>query len=125
MKSNKMNNKEQLILRISGIFVVLGLIIIYISSIFYNPKVISISEISSNLIGRTIRTYGNINYIKFKNNNLFLKISDQNFYIFVVKFNVHKNIFKIGQNITVEGKVNLYGGNLEIIANKMSLKKET
>ena len=87
-----MDNKEQLILRISGIFVIVGLIIIYVASIFYNPKLISISEINSDLIGRTIKTYGNITYINYKNNNLFLKISDLNSNIFVVKFDVNKNI---------------------------------
>jgi len=114
-----MKNYEKLILRISVILILIGFIVLYISSIFYEPRIISISEINSNFVGKNIKVYGNITYLNWKDNNLFLIVSERNSDIFVVKFSIKDHTFKKHQNIYVSGQVNIYQGDLEIIADRL------
>ncbi|MEM5801899.1 MAG: OB-fold nucleic acid binding domain-containing protein [Candidatus Aenigmatarchaeota archaeon] len=122
-------SRKKLIL-ISSLASVLGLLLIYAASIFSQPKEISLEEISSELIGKTISTSG---YIISKrvspDGHIFLTISQNKAKIQVPLFanflekmreeNRNTN-FKVGQKIFVEGIVDEYKGQLQIIPRKVS-----
>jgi DNA/RNA endonuclease YhcR with UshA esterase domain len=109
----------------------LGLILIYIAAINLQPINIGINQITSELIGRMVLTSGKISQ-KTPNpsGHLFLVISDDKSSIQVPIFvslmndlkknNVTENDFKVNKQISVNGLVGEYKGQLQIVPRKVS-----
>ena len=105
---------------------VIGIILIYFASINIEPKNIAISDITSDLEGRTVATSGHITEkIEHKNGHLFLTISDDKGSIQIPLFSdfmknlnqvgITKDDFFIGDKISVKGTLEIYKGRLQII----------
>jgi DNA/RNA endonuclease YhcR with UshA esterase domain len=110
---------------------VVGLILIYIAAINIEPVEIKISQITTDLIGRSVSTQG---IIKEKtlhpDGHMFLVISDGNSDIQVPIFsslmkdlkneNLTEEDFEVGKKISVTGLVDEYKNNLQILPRKTS-----
>ena len=110
---------------------VLGLILIYIAAINIKPVEIEISQITSDLIGRGVSTEGTIKQKKLHvDGHMFLVISDGKSDIQVPIFaslmndlkknNITESNFKINKPISINGLVDEYNGQLEILPKKAS-----
>lgn len=119
------------VLFLSLVCSLIGLILIYFAAINLQPKEISISEITPELIGRTVTTHGFIVYKKVHpEGHVFLTISDNKTKIQVPLFagymksleerNLTEKDFKVGRELTVSGLVDEYRGSLQIIPRKLS-----
>ncbi len=109
----------------------LGLILIYIAALNLQPVKIEVSQITSELIGRSVSISGKI-VQKTPNSagHLFLMISDDKSKIQVPIFaslmndlkknNITENDFKINKLISVNGLVGEYRGQLQILPRKVS-----
>ena len=108
-----------------------GLILIYLSATNIQPKSISISEMTSDLIGRAVTATGYISYKRtHPAGHLFLTLSDNIskieiplFSSFMSELNkngiVEKN-FTVGKELTITGLVSEYNGQLQIQPRKVS-----
>jgi len=103
-----------------------GLILIYIAAINLQPKEMDLSDVTSELVGRSVSTSGEIVYKKLHEaGHLFLTISDDKTKIQVPLFagfmNTLKEVdlteddFEVGTKISVSGLVDEYQGQLQII----------
>ena len=109
----------------------IGLVLIYFAARNLQPKEMSISEITPELIGRTVTTHGIIVYKKVHpEGHVFLTISDNKTKIQVPLFagymksleerNLTKRDFKVGEELIVSGLVDEYRGSLQIIPRKLN-----
>jgi len=116
---------------ISFLTSVVGLILIYIAAINIKPVEIKISQINSDLIGRSVSTKGTITQKKLHSEgHLFLMISDGESDIQVPIFsslmndlkkeNITESDFIIDGMISLSGLVDEYGGQLQILPRKTS-----
>ena len=124
-----MNLPKNLLLILSLSTSLIGLVLIYIASANLEPQKISISDITADLEGRRISTSG---YIVAKtanpNGHLFLTISDNKTKIEVPLFSdlmnsleqsgITKNDFHLHGQISVQGTLENYKGNLQIVPKK-------
>ncbi len=114
---------EQTLSKISLVFAIAGIGLIYIANKSFESEVIAINDVSETMNYMTIR--GKINE-KFtsKSETVFLKVSDDSGTIDVVIFkNSLTDIgdLKVGMNIEVSGKPDIYRGKIEIIANRIQV----
>ena len=122
-------SRNKLIL-LSAVASVLGVGIIYLVGVFSQPTETNLEDISSDLVGKTVSTTG---YIMYKSitptGHIFLTISQNKAKIEVPLFSnfVQKmrdegksTNFKVGQKIFVEGVVDEYKGQLQIVPRKTS-----
>lgn len=109
---------------------IIGLILIYVAIINIEPTKISINDITSELIGRTVSTTGYITYkTKHTAGHLFLTISDKNSKIQVPLFSsfvddlneagITADDFKIGDKLAVTGLVQEFNNQLQIQPRKL------
>jgi DNA/RNA endonuclease YhcR with UshA esterase domain len=110
---------------------IIGLILIYIAATNIKPVEIKITQINSDLIGRSVSTQGIIKEKELHSDgHMFLTISDGNSDIQVPIFsslmkdlkdeNLTEESFKINEKIFVIGLVDEYRGNLQILPRKTS-----
>lgn len=106
-----------------------GLGLIYIAAINIQPALLSLEEVDSQLIGRSVKTSGYISYKKIHpEGHVFLTISENGRKIQVPLFagfmnalngnGLTENDLKKGVKISVSGLVGEYKGQLQIIPRK-------
>ncbi|MEA3430820.1 MAG: OB-fold nucleic acid binding domain-containing protein [Nanoarchaeota archaeon] len=109
--------KEKTLLKVSLIITLAGITILFImsQSLDINEKIISTDN-----IGKDVKITGLVTRITDKENVMFIEISKPdkiNACIFKNKIN---NIdIKVNDKVTVEGEIEEYKGNLELIINKI------
>jgi len=123
--------QKNFLVLISFLTSVIGLILIYIAALNIQPVEIEITQINSDLIGRTVSTRGIITQKKLHSDgHMFLVISDDESDIQVPIFsslmnnlkkeNITESDFKINEIISVTGLVDEYRGQLQILPRKTS-----
>lgn len=109
------------IVLISLVISVVGLASIYVTAINFEPEVLNIGDISSDLVGSTVTTEG---YIKSKtmhqNGHMFLTITDGKETLDVPVFSsvmqyLNKDDFRIKSKVKVTGVIDEYRKKLQII----------
>lgn len=113
-----MEKDKKTLLRISIIFSIIGLLLIYISSISIEPEFVKIGDISKEDLGEHIKIRGKIIEETISDGTLFLQLKNNSNEISVVKFN-YKGAKLNKTSVVVSGKVNLYESKLEIIAERI------
>lgn len=106
----------------------LGLILIYYVAISTQPKVVSISEITLDLVGRPVTVNGTITKVRFhQDGHAFLTISDGKgqiqvplFASFLLASGLDVSKLKVGNNILVSGTVDLYNNQMQIVPRKVT-----
>ncbi len=109
---------DKLIIRLSLVVIILGLVGLYLTSIFVEPEFVGLSEISTKNVGDVVKTRGIISSYSFseKSKTLFLDLEENGKKLSVVLFNFDENPFERGDEVSVKGEVSVYEGKLEIIA---------
>lgn len=109
--------------RVSLTITILGIISLFIFSMFSNYRKVEISSIDYNLLGQKIQIFGIVdNDPKLSKNTLLFVVSDENNRkINAVMFNVKEIPIKKGDKILIFGEVAEYKNELEIIVNKIEI----
>ena len=110
------------ILKISIAIAVLGIIVLFFITQFFNETVTKIKDLKTGQMGRITGMITSV-YVS-KNDHVFLKVSDDTGEISVVAFK-NSNIdiayeLENGDQVSVLGRVDDYKGSLEIIAKEIS-----
>lgn len=118
--------RDETLLKLSLVTSIIGLILLFYLA-QTQAQVIAISSISQDDIGRTVLLKGNITSVFTSDKGtVFLKISDKTGELNAVIF---KNLvsklsaygLQKGQQVQVEGKMNEYEGEFEIIPDKITI----
>ena len=120
-----MINDEKFV-KISLSVALIGVIMIYFSAAFAGSQVSSIKDIRESDAGKQVRINGTIFSISENKGNLFIGLQDGTGNMTVVMFERtardQKSVYalKEGDKIIVNGQVNVYKNELEIISNSIS-----
>lgn len=118
---------DEKLVKISLLIAILGVAMIYLSIALIGPQSIVIGDISKNDTGKQVTLSGTINSYGAANGNIFITLGDVTGNITVVMFERtargQKEVYELKENelITVDGQINVYKNELEIIANKITL----
>lgn len=104
--------------KLSVLMSVLGLSLMYASSLYIEPPKVDIGSIDSSWNGRPVTVEGEIQRYINASGNAFIDLGDTTGNIAVLKFEDAPELSK-GERIAVEGNVELYRGEIEIIADKI------
>lgn len=109
------------LMRVSLIISVIGIIALFLIVQFIEPAKVRVSEIDDSMNGQIIATEGMIKEMTKMGGNFFITLYDEkDIAVVMFKIQAEKNDFvyqmKNGDWIRVEGKVAIYRGDLEIIA---------
>lgn len=111
-------NRKQLY-KISIFLSVIGLTLMYASSQYLEPEKAEIGEIDESWTGKTLRINGEAANVTRTENHLFMDLEDSAGSIMVVQFDSQTSVDE-GEELEVSGHVELYEGELEIVAREIS-----
>jgi len=124
-----MNEKQLIRISILGSVITLILIFIFVSSI--NPVNVKIGDIGVNDAGKTVNITGVIRNLNMKNGNVFFTLSDETGEIQIVLWSnvmkeleikgVNQTSLKDGMSINMEGTIDIYKGQLQIVPAKSGI----
>lgn len=116
---------DQKLGKMSLLIAVVGIIMIYASTILIGSAEMKIGNITGQDVGKNILVNGTVVSYNVNNGNIFIKLSDNTGNITVVMFErtARNQELNNGDIILVEGQVNVYKSELEIIANSISKEK--
>ena len=106
------------IAKISLMITIIGIIAIFVLTLFIQPLKISISEVSSSHVGREVITNATISSYSVNNGHVFMTLTDGESEIKAVVFEKDAgNAYDLtdGDRILIKGEINNYKGGLEII----------
>lgn len=112
-----MEQERRVLARISIIVGLVGLIMIYISSLLLTPTTVKIRDITRQRTGQTVRIVGRIKEIDESDGTTFMTLKDSTGSIKGVKFS--KTNISRGERVISQGEIDIYRGELEIIINKI------
>lgn len=108
--------KDKLLIRISLIWSVLGILFLLLVAEYSEPSRINIIEAEGN-IGKIVVIVGEINSFSSKPTVTFIDVKDKTGEISVVSFDKLQR--PSCSSIEVTGKIDVYKGDLEIVADKI------
>lgn len=106
---------DSTLIKISLVVSAVGIMMLFVLSELMQPKYIPIQNITESLYGERIMFNGSISSLTLKNGNLYARISNGENYIKIVMFKTFPNL-TAGQGITVIGRVSIFDGDTEVIA---------
>lgn len=107
--------KQKTVYKISVFLAVIGLTLMYASSLYIETEKSDIGDIEKSWTGRTVKIEGNITSYSRSGGNAFMDVKDTSGSIFVVDFESDTDLEE-GDRVEVTGNVELYEGELEVIA---------
>jgi RecJ-like exonuclease len=113
-----LNNKNAY--KISLFLAVLGLTLMYASSLYIEPAEVEVSEIKSSWQGKKIMVEGVATSIDARSSMTQFQLESGNSSVKVVKF--ERLELEEGSTTVVEGKIDLYRGDLQVQASKITQK---
>ncbi|HIG96788.1 MAG TPA: exodeoxyribonuclease VII large subunit [Candidatus Aenigmarchaeota archaeon] len=113
---------DQKLGKLALLIAIVGIIMIYISTLLLGSAEMKIGNITSRDVGKNVLVNGTITSYNVNNGNIFIRLSDDTGNMTVVMFERTSNGQKLnnGDIILVEGQVNVYKSELEIIAKSIS-----
>lgn len=106
---------ERVVLRLCIIMAISGLTLTYLATKMHEPQITEVGGIKKEMIGETVAVKGKVEDEYISEDTLFFTLKNNSKTIQVVKFSYNGN--KIGdKDVIVEGKVDEYNNELEIIA---------
>ncbi|MBI2971161.1 MAG: exodeoxyribonuclease VII large subunit [Candidatus Aenigmarchaeota archaeon] len=111
------------VMKVSLVVSVVGLVALFLVTLDLEPNKVSLNEITDSMVGQRIQASGMIKALSVKEGTVFFTLvngSELNIVVFEKdarrgKFNETTN----GENVTVDGTLNFYRGELELIATKV------
>lgn len=110
--------KEKEVYRLSVFFAVLGLSLVFASDHFFEPEQFEISEIDESMVGEVVQIKGEVVSYFQSGSNSFIDLKDSSGEIDLVEFDNDFDISE-GDKVTAEGRVDLYEGDLQVIAERI------
>lgn len=110
-------NRRQLY-KISVFLSVIGLTLMYASSLYLDPETVDIEKIDESQAGEVLAVKGAAANVTSTGSNLFMDVKDSTGSIMVVDFDSKSSVSE-GDSVSVIGNVELYEGKLEIIASEI------
>lgn len=115
---------DEKLAKLSLVLAAAGIVSIYLSIALIGPQETAIGEIDTTDIGKQVSVAGTVNSFNTKDGNIFITLGDGTGNITIVMFERTARGQRIELNehdyIEVEGQVNVYKNELEIIANSIS-----
>lgn len=110
--------EETILVRIGIFCSFVGVLTLYMITIYVEPEQVAISEVNQEYLGKFVKVSGKVASIReFKKSKL-IEIEDKDrIYIYVLNELLPEGLEE-GMLITVSGKVQEYKGNLEIVPKK-------
>ncbi len=119
--------KDETLLKLSLVTSIVGLLLLFSIAQMAEVPAVTISQITEDYIGRTVLISGNISSIFTSNKGtIFLEISDKTGELKAVIFKnlvskVSPSPLQERQQVQIQGKINEYEGELEIIPDKITV----
>ncbi len=110
--------KNKTLIKISLAWALAGIFILIFVASIAEPARIKVSEMEQN-IGKTILLSGNITKLDARQGTLFMGLHDESGEAIVVMFNAREIPVRIGDLVSVKGKVQEYRGELELVASEI------
>lgn len=107
--------KRKQLYKISVFLSVIGLTLMYGSSLYLEPEKFNIGDIDKSQAGKILEIEGSAVNVTESGGNLFMDLKDSTGSIMVVNFDSQTSITE-DSTVIVSGSVELYEGKLEIIA---------
>ncbi|MBC5792884.1 MAG: OB-fold nucleic acid binding domain-containing protein [Nanohaloarchaea archaeon] len=104
---------------LSVLLSVIGLGIMYASSIYVEPPEVKVGSIDASWNGKPVKIKGTVRGHTNVSNNIFIDLKDPTGEITVLSFDSKTRLSK-GDRIQVQGNVELYRGKVEVIANNIT-----
>lgn len=104
--------------KISAALAIIGLTLMYASSIYIQIEEVDAAEIKSSWQGKNVVAEGEAVNVTRSDEHLFFDLKDETGSILVVDFNSRTSLSR-GEEVEVTGKVEVYEGELEIIAEEL------
>lgn len=104
--------------RMSVLLTLIGLVSIFTYASLYHPPIYDPREIDHDIIGESIRIHGTVHDTTVKKDVSFITLKERK-QLDIISFNP---IGKLPPNttVTIEGIVDIYHGNLEVVAKRVS-----
>jgi RecJ-like exonuclease len=96
--------------------------LIYVAGENIEPETMAIENISTTDTGEIITVEGTVTSSSFIEGNLFLDLEDETGSISVSNFGANQN-FREGEDVSVEGEITIYEGDLSLVANSIERVK--
>ncbi|MFB6144233.1 MAG: OB-fold nucleic acid binding domain-containing protein [Candidatus Nanohaloarchaea archaeon] len=110
--------RQEKLYRISLVLALAGLTLMYAASLYVQPRQIDPGEARKSWQGRIVEVEGVAENVSKSGGNLFLDLQGENGSIKVVDFRP-KAAVSSGDRISVKGKIDVWHGRLEIIADQI------
>lgn len=107
--------------RLSVFLAVIGLTLIYFSSLYLSLEEVDIGEIERDWSGRNVEIKGNVTGFTKSSGHAFIDVEDSTGEILVVDFDSDLELER-GETVTVTGHVEIYEGKLEIVAKEVEAR---
>lgn len=105
--------------KISLVMAVIGLSMMYASSLYIQIEEVNVSEIERSWQGKNVIVQGEAVNVTESEGHLFFDLKDEESSILIVDFDSIKEVSE-GEKVEVTGKVEIYRGEIEIIAEQIS-----
>lgn len=118
---------DKKIMKFCAILVVIGIIGLFVITTFSTPTSLAISSIDENSVGQIVSISGIVTSYYTSNGHVFMDVDDTTGSIKVVMFeddaenNPWTYDVRKDDEIIINGKIQLYEGELEIIANSVDI----
>jgi len=112
--------KEERLYQVCIVLATIGIGLIHASSIYLEPEKTQINEIERSQQGQIVRLEGNITNFHTSNGHTFFDLKDSTASIGVAEFNQERDL-KENSEVEVEGKVSMHEGQMEIIAEEVTI----
>lgn len=100
--------------RISLLLVLVGLTLLYASSLVFKPETVAMSDIGQDHLGEQVRVAGAVRGLSETDDAVFFDVEEGNAEIRAVHFGPGLEIEE-GGRYTFEGRVDIYQGELELV----------
>ena len=117
-KEKFISMKDSTLIKLSLAWSLIGIFVLILIASFAKPDVIKIKELEAN-IGKTVAVQGEVIKADYKDKVSFIDLKDETGKTTVVLFENPKNKVEKMDVIAVKGKVQVYKGDLELIAEEI------
>lgn len=110
--------KKKQLYKISVFLSAIGLTLMYASSLYLEPGTVEIKNIDRGETGEVLEIKGTVANVSNNGGNLFMDLKDSTGSIMVANFDTEVSVSE-GESVSVIGNVELYEGELELIAQEI------
>ncbi len=116
---NQSDYDAQRIVRVAGIFSIIGLVALYTISTMHTAPLVSASEVTMKDVGDFVRVHGTVKDAALQDGTLFITVGSND--LQVVSFQYTGAVPRLNTSLMAVGEVQRYEGNLEVIARTVDL----